>query len=121
MKGKSQSIEEATRIEAYLLSEKAGHPAGMDGYFWEQATAIVHVRQTAVAGAVKEAAAVKARAKAKPAVAVKAKTPAKPPTEVKPKAAAAKKPAAKGSPGKEPQLPLSGETTTPARKRASKK
>ena len=40
MKGKAQTVDEAIRIEAYLLSEKAGHPSGMDAYFWEQAQAI---------------------------------------------------------------------------------
>ena len=67
MKGKVLSTEEAVRIEAYLLSEKAGHPSGMEAYFWEQAQGIVKARNTAVAGAVKKAAATKAKAKPKSA------------------------------------------------------
>ena len=41
MKSKGQTPEEAIRIEAYLLSEKAGHPAGMEAYFWREAELIV--------------------------------------------------------------------------------
>jgi hypothetical protein len=41
MKSKGQTAHEAIRIEAYLLSEKAGHPAGMDAYFWQEAELIV--------------------------------------------------------------------------------
>ena len=89
MKGKSQTVEESIRIEAYLLSEKAGHPSGMDAYFWEQAQAIVQARTTAVAGAVKKAAANKAKAKAKPAPKKATVTTAKPTAPAaKPKAAA---------------------------------
>jgi hypothetical protein len=35
------NAEEMIRIEAYLLSEKAGHPAGMEAYFWQEAELIV--------------------------------------------------------------------------------
>ncbi len=109
MKGKSQTVEESTRIEAYLLSEKAGHPSGMDAYFWEQAQAIVQARKTAVAGAVKKAAAKKPTAakfkgkaapKAKPAIVKKSR----------PKAAA-----------KNAQFSLDGSAAAPARKRPAKK
>lgn len=44
MKGNGQNIHELTRIEAYLLSEKAGHPSHMNDYFWAQAEAIVRQR-----------------------------------------------------------------------------
>ena len=97
MKGKAPSVEEAVRIEAYLLSEKAGHPGGMESYFWQQARGIVAARKTAVAGAVKKAAASKTKAKVKPdpkKTAVTAKPEAvakKPEAKVKPKAAPAKK------------------------------
>ena len=43
--------DEAIRIEAYLLSEKAGHPSGMDAIFWTQAVEIVHGRIAAFATA----------------------------------------------------------------------
>ena len=103
MKGKGQTVEESIRIEAYLLSEKAGHPSGMHHYFWEQAQAIVHTRTMAVAGAVKKAA---VKAKAKPAAKpVAAK-------QTKPKAAKATKDA---------QLSLDGKVTAPSRKRPPKK
>ena len=41
MKRHGHKKEEAIRIEAYLLSEKAGHPAGMESYFWQEAELIV--------------------------------------------------------------------------------
>jgi hypothetical protein len=41
MKRHGHKKEEAIRIEAYLLSEKAGHPAGMEDYFWQEAELIV--------------------------------------------------------------------------------
>ena len=41
MKSDGQTADELIRIEAYLLSEKAGHPQGMDDYFWSEATVIV--------------------------------------------------------------------------------
>ena len=112
MKGKAQTVDEAIRIEAYLLSEKAGHPAGMEAYFWEQAQVIVQARTTAVAVAVKKATAkkpsvAKAKLKATPA---KAK-PAAVKKESKPKAAA-----------KATQLSLDGSApASPARKRPAKK
>ena len=43
MKNKgNHDTETLIRLEAYLLSERAGHPAGMDAIFWKQAEAIVH-------------------------------------------------------------------------------
>ncbi len=51
MKGNGQNTHELTRIEAYLLSEKAGHPSHMHDYFWTQAEAIVRQRVTAVGAA----------------------------------------------------------------------
>ena len=44
MKGNGPNINELTRIEAYLLSEKAGHPSHMHDYFWTQAESIVRQR-----------------------------------------------------------------------------
>ena len=41
MKSDGQTSEEAIRIEAFILSEKAGHPAGMEAYFWQEAELIV--------------------------------------------------------------------------------
>ena len=55
MNGKGSDIHELTRIEAYLLSEKAGHPSHMHDYFWTQAEAIVRQRVTIVDVAVKAA------------------------------------------------------------------
>ena len=55
MKGNQQDIHELTRIEAFLLSEKAGHPSHMHDYFWSQAEAIVRQRAAIVAVAVKVA------------------------------------------------------------------
>ena len=109
------TVDESIRIEAYLLSEKAGHPSGMEHYFWKEAEAIVHARTKAVTTAVKKAAAAKPKAKA----AGKVKTPAKPKATAKPKAV--KKPALNGANGKDHQLSLGGEMTPPARKRTLKK
>ena len=67
MKKDALSIHEHIRLEAFLLSEKAGHPAGMDQTFWVQAEAIVHGRTAVVAGAGKST-----KAKAKPSAAAKA-------------------------------------------------
>ncbi len=53
MKGNRQNIHELTRIEAFLLSEKAGHPSHMHDYFWAQAEAIVRQRVAIVEVAVK--------------------------------------------------------------------
>lgn len=53
MKGKGQTIHELTRVEAYLLSEKAGHPSHMHDFFWSQAEGIVRQRLTIVETAVK--------------------------------------------------------------------
>ena len=116
MKGKKLTVDESIRIEAYLLSEKAGHPSGREHYFWKEAEAIVHARTKAVSVAVKKAAA-KTAAKGKPAV--KAKTPAKPKAAAKPRPA--KKLALNGANGTDPQLSLTGETPPPGRKRTLRK
>ena len=58
--------EEAIRLEAYLLSEKAGHPAGMESVFWAHAEALLNRRPAKSAP--------KRKAASKPA---KAKRPAK--------------------------------------------
>jgi hypothetical protein len=47
MKSSGQTPEEAVRIEAFILSEKAGHPAGMETYFWREAELIVAGRTSA--------------------------------------------------------------------------
>ena len=79
MKGKSQTDEEGIRVEAYLLSEKAGHPQGMEAYFWNEATLIVAGRGEKAAPAKRLAA--KAKSKTGPAAkivaAIKKKTPKK--------------------------------------------
>ena len=130
---KGPGREEAIRIEAYLLSEQAGHPTGMESVFWVQAEAIVHSRLAAVAAAVEMAAAKKTAprqaagkarpklpAKAKASASVKTKTPAAvksapapaavvapiaepPPAAPAPKAKAPKKTAAKEAAA--PELP----------------
>ncbi len=51
MKNDAPSIHEHIRLEAFLLSEQAGHPTGMDETFWMQAEDIVHGRTAVVAGA----------------------------------------------------------------------
>ncbi len=61
MKKQAQSLHDHISLEAFLLSEQAGHPTGMDKTFWEQAEAIVQGRAAVVAGAGK---AVKTNAKA---------------------------------------------------------
>jgi hypothetical protein len=63
---KGKTVEESIRIQAYLLSEREGHPAGMEGFFWRQAQALV---------AAKSRGAAKLKAK-KSKTKVKAKTPA---------------------------------------------
>lgn len=68
MKSTGKSLEESIRIEAYLLSEKAGHPGGMDAYFWSEAELIVAGR-----GAEKPAAPKRLAAKGKPSAEAKAK------------------------------------------------
>ncbi len=101
MRSNGKNIEELTRIEAYLLSEKAGHPSHLHNYFWTQAEAIVRQRAAVVEVAVKATAKAAAKsAKAKPAT--------------------LKTPAAK-TPGKkpDPQL-LLGEKPTPAKIQAKK-
>jgi hypothetical protein len=44
MKDPGSKANESIRIEAYLLSEKAGHPAGMEAYFWQEAELLVASR-----------------------------------------------------------------------------
>ena len=66
-----QTIQEHIQLEAYLLSERAGHPTGMDKFFWMQAEAIVHGRTAVVAPAGK-AKPKKPAAKSKPAAKPKA-------------------------------------------------
>ena len=101
MKGNGQDIHELTRVEAFLLSEKAGHPSHMHDYFWAQAEAIVRQRAAIVAVAVKAAG---KKTPAKKASAAKPKKPVEPelplapePAPAPPKArksvAVAKKPA----------------------------
>ncbi len=67
MKKEAQSLNEYIRLEAYLLSEKAGHPSGMDEFFWAQAEEIVHGRIAVVVAPGKP------QVKAKPTVATKVK------------------------------------------------
>jgi len=45
MKSNGHKVQESIRIEAYLLSEKAGHPSGMEDVFWVEAESIVRGRQ----------------------------------------------------------------------------
>ncbi len=90
--------EESIRLEAYLLSEKAGHPTGMERYFWMQAEAIVQKRSTSALPEEKPApAAPKSRAKKPVAATAKPKAAAAPKVT---KAATAKavKPAAPETP-----------------------
>ncbi len=84
MKGTGHTVEELIRLEAYLLSEKAGHPAHMERKFWVQAEAIVKERLAAKA----PKKAVGKTAKAPAAAIVPAKKPA-------PKVVPAKKPVAR--------------------------
>ena len=72
MKKNAQSLHEYIRLEAYLLSEKAGHPTGMDEFFWAQAEAMVHGRTAVVVGPGKPA-----KAKAKTARGTLEKAPRK--------------------------------------------
>ena len=44
MKNPGSKADELIRIEAYILSEKAGHPAGMEAYFWQEAELLVASR-----------------------------------------------------------------------------
>ena len=41
MKRDPQTLQDSIRNEAYLLSEKAGHPPGMADIFWLKAEAMV--------------------------------------------------------------------------------
>ena len=78
------TIQESIQLEAYLLSERAGHPTGMDTFFWMQAEAIVHGRAAVVAPAGNTKTPKKLVAKRKPAAKAKVKAA----TEAKPKAVA---------------------------------
>jgi hypothetical protein len=71
MKSNGQTADEAVRIEAYLLSEKAGHPAGMESFFWTEAEVIVAARTE------KPAPPKRLAAKAKPKAAAAQKAPKK--------------------------------------------
>lgn len=104
--GHAHSPDEAIRIEAYLLSEKAGHPKGMEHTFWKQAEAIVHSRLTSKI--TKE----KRSAKGKP-VPIEGK-----PAAVAKKAAAAAKPKAKTV---QQPLPLEAPAAPELKKPASAK
>lgn len=66
MNNDTLSLHEHISLEAFLLSEQAGHPAGMDETFWTQAEAIVHGRTAVVAGAGKATAKAKAKTPTKP-------------------------------------------------------
>ena len=92
MKGNGQNINELTRIEAFLLSEKAGHPSHMHDYFWTQAEAIVRQRAAIVDIAVK-AAGKKVTKAGKPTKAKLTAAKAKKPVEPTPAARTPKKPA----------------------------
>ncbi len=111
MKKNANSSNEVIRIEAYLLSENAGHPHGMEAVFWAEGEAIVQRRRTPQA-APKTTAGKKAPANKKTATGIApAKTsavskksgtalpvPSKAPAANKPvqaKASATKKPAPK--------------------------
>ena len=74
MKSKVETADEAIRIEAYLLSEKAGHPAGMEAYFWQEAELIVADRAEKPSAPKRLAAKGKAKASAKPEKALKEKS-----------------------------------------------
>lgn len=104
MKTDALTIHEHIRLEAFLLSEQAGHPTGMDETFWVQAEAIVHGRTAVVAGAGKstkakaKTAATTKPAKMNAAAPVKAKTAPKKaplPPKTDPTAEAKAKPAAR--------------------------
>ena len=73
MKSNGLTTDEAIRIEAYLLSEKSGHPAGMEAYFWQEAELIVASRAEKPVPPKRLA----AKAKPKSAVAAKAMAAAK--------------------------------------------
>ncbi len=71
MKSNGKKAEELIRIEAYLLSEKAGHPEGMDAYFWTEAELIVAGRTAEKAASPKRL--VSSKTKAKPVAKKKSK------------------------------------------------
>ena len=84
MKGPTLSVEESIRLEAYLLSERAGHPHGLEKTFWVQAEAIVHGHTAVVVPSVLKKAAKAPISKAAPkkkaaAKAVKPKKTSVPP------------------------------------------
>ncbi len=97
MKGNGQSVQELIRLEAYLLSERAGHPHGMQQAFWAQAEGIILGRSH------------KTKPAKKPAATSKAAAPA------------VKKPAKKTATAKtEKQLPLVPEISVTAKKATTK-
>jgi hypothetical protein len=77
MKRDGQTPEEAIRVEAYLLSEKAGHPVGMEAYFWQEAELIVAGRNEKPVPAKRLAAKGKPKAGAAAKSAAGAKAPKK--------------------------------------------
>ncbi len=81
---KGKTVEESIRIQAYLLSEKEGHPAGMERFFWRQAEALVAAKLKAKKSKTKG----NAKAKAKIPVVIEA-----PKAKASPKAAKSAKPA----------------------------
>ncbi len=95
MKKKAKALEDAIRVEAYILSERAGHPAGMEEVFWVQAEETVYSRLTgskppsrkmAVKKAPKKTAVKTASSKKTPAAKVEAA-----PVETKPEKAKSKR------------------------------
>ena len=144
MTNNGHSSDEAIRIEAYLLSEKAGHPRGREQTFWKQAEAIVHSRLTSKITKekpaakskpfpVKGASSAKAQPLKKPVAAKvpkKAKVnaiqeplepPVAPPTVTVKKAPGVKKtnPAAakaNGASASKPPVPAKGKANKPSRK-----
>ena len=116
MKSHGIPLEEAIRIEAYLLSERSGHPSGSDAMFWAQAEEIIHGRVAATVGGsvvppTKKKAVRKSALKDAPAVEPMAK-------KVTPKVKAATKPTGikKQSAADQPELPA-----MPVAKKAAKK
>ncbi len=87
MKNNGLTREESIRLEAYLLSEKAGHPTGMEQFFWMQAEALVQKRSTTAMPVAKRAAAApKSRTRTRQVVeqqVTKPALPAAPPSKKK--------------------------------------
>ena len=105
--------EEAIRIEAFILSEQAGHPSGRDHLFWQEAEAIIHKRLAA--GLVKPARGGKAAA-----VSTGKKPEAPVPNKRKSATTKAPSKAAKPVVAEQPELPvtiISEAATAPVAKR----